>query len=75
MAFEWARTTQSIIVGKDFVPIVEDFVHMAFDFASTVGYLACREDSSLDSLEIVEPKVVDKKHTVKTLLSILSLDI
>ena len=42
-----------IPASKDFVPIVEDFVHMAFDFSPTVGYLARREDSNLESLETV----------------------
>lgn len=43
-----------IPTGKDFVPIVEGFVHMAFDFAPTIGYLTHREDSNLESLEIVK---------------------
>lgn len=44
-----------ILAGKDFVPIVEGFIHMAFHFSLTVGYLAHREDSNLQSLETVQP--------------------
>lgn len=51
-----------IPVGKDFVPKVEDFFYKAFDFSPTVGYLARREDSNLESLEIVRPEVADKQH-------------
>jgi len=36
---------------------------MAFGFVPTIGYLACREDSSLESLENVRLEAVDKQYT------------
>ena len=41
--------------GKDFVPIVEVFGHMAFVFAPIVGYLGHREDFDLEHLGTILP--------------------
>jgi len=46
---------EPIPAGKDFVPIVEGFVHMAFHCAPTVGYLARRVDFDLEILATIEP--------------------
>jgi len=51
---KWVQLKEPIPAGKDFVPIVEGFVHMALDFSPTVGYLARRVDFDLESLETVQ---------------------
>jgi len=52
---KWVQLEELISAGNDFVPILEGFVHMAFDFSPTIGYVACREDFDLESLKIVQP--------------------
>ena len=51
MAFDQTQTVEYILVGKDFSPIVVDFVHMESDFVPTEGYLAPKEDSVLGRLD------------------------
>lgn len=53
--FEETQTTESILVGKDFSPTVEDFVHRESGFVPTEGYLAHKEDSVLGRFDTTLP--------------------
>lgn len=54
-AFEETQAAESILVGKDFFPIEENFVHMESGFVPTEGYLAHKEDLVLGRFDISLP--------------------
>ena len=46
---------EPILVGKDFSPTVEDFVHMEFGFVPTKGYLNRKDDFVLGRFDTAMP--------------------
>lgn len=62
-----------VLTDRDLVPIVEVFVHVAFDFSPLVRYLTCREGSDLESLETVQPQVSNKQHMDYKVIELVDL--